>query len=91
MSMRLNGVVLAFCLFCGLVSCAPSHMGMSRADIEDVYMTQTVLERGDYQLIKVILPNRLDRLLITKGGKVISEFSSRELEKAVRSFDLMSK
>jgi hypothetical protein len=91
MSMRLNVIVLVFCLFCGVVSCASSHMGMSRADIEDVYMTQTVLERGDYQLIKLILPNKFDRLLITKGGKVISEFQSRELEKAVRSFDLMSK
>ena len=89
--MSLKGIVLLVAILCLFSACMSSQIGNFKPEIEQVYKTKLIAESGDYQLIKVLAPNKFDKLLIIRGSEVVSEFKSRDLERALESFDLISK
>lgn len=91
--MSLKVIALLVSILCPLSGCMSSQIGKSKAEIEQLYSTKLLLlsKTGDYQLIKVLVPHKTDRFLIIKGGQVVSEFKSRNLETALDSFKLMAK
>jgi len=90
MSLKPKAIALLIPMFLVFFGCMSSQIGKSNEEITQVYTTKVLLEKGDYQLIRVMAPNKFDKFLITKKGEVISEFGSRHLERTLESFNLIS-
>ncbi|HIC90749.1 MAG TPA: hypothetical protein EYP21_01525 [Syntrophaceae bacterium] len=90
MSLKSKAIALLIPMSLVFSGCMPSQIGRSNKEITQVYTTKVLSEKGDYQLIRVIAPNKFDKFLITKKGEVISEFGSRNLERALESFNLIA-
>jgi len=76
-------------------SCAPfspSLKGSTKNIISTRYGEITILEsKGDYELIKVSIPYRLDKICIVKGETVIDEYPPYKTDKALRTFKTLTR
>jgi len=79
-------IFLAFSLF----SCV-SFKGTTKEVISNHYGQITILEKkGEYELIKVSIPHKPDKICIVKGENVIDEFSVYKTDKALKLFKDLS-
>jgi hypothetical protein len=87
--MRLRNLVIVVCvlMLSGCASISPSLQGATTDVISSRYGDITVLQKqGDYQLIKVVIPGRLDKVCIVRGDTVIDEYSTQKTDAALQTF-----
>jgi hypothetical protein len=74
-------------MWCGCAAISPSLQGATTDVISSRYGDITVLQKqGDYQLIKVVIPGRLDKVCIVRGDTVIDEYSTQKTDAALQTF-----
>ncbi len=85
-------VILVSLLFFG---CAPSLRELSKEAILKHFQPKgkiiVLATEGDWELVKVDIPQRRDKICILKKGKVVDEFDPHSLEKALHTFRLLIK
>ena len=72
-------------------SCASSLKGSTTKSISIYRGEISVLEtKGNYQLIKVIIPHRMDKVCIVQDGSIIEEFCTYKTDDALQVFKALS-
>ncbi len=72
-------------------SCAPSLKGSTTKSVS-IYRGDIIVldKKGNYQLIKVVVPYRMDNICIVKNGSIIEEFSTYKTDEALQVFQALS-
>lgn len=92
MQLKHLAVIASVLMLSACATISPSLQGATTDVITSRYGDITVLQKqGDYQLIKVVIPNRLDKVCIVRGDTVIDEYSTQKTDAALQTFQDLSR